>query len=382
MTGTIVAIVFGAGAAIGCGYLLAAVWIVRTWPTKPAPAPVPLPAVTVLKPLHGADPGLQDRLRRFCRQDYGAPVQVVFGVQSASDPAVAVVERLQAEEKDADLDLVIDRRIHGANRKVSNLINMMRRAKHDVLVLSDADMVVGPDYLAIVAAELARQGVGAVTFLYTGIARAGPGLRGVWSELASQAISAHFLPSVLVGLRSGLASPCFGSTIALGRETLQAVGGFRAIADRLADDYALGDAVRAEGFDIAVPATAIGHVFSEASFGELFRHELRWARTVRMLDPAGAAGSVVTHPFPLALIGVLAGSWICLGLALVALGARLALCRAVEARFAAERSRAWLLPAREILSFGTLVASFFGRGVDWNNLRYSVSADGRLTLQD
>ena len=382
MTGTIVAIVFGAGAAIGCGYLLAAVWIVRTWPKQSAPAQIPVPAVTVLKPLHGADPGLADRLRRFCRQDYGAPVQVVFGVQSAADPAVAVVERLQAEEQAAELELVIDRRIHGANRKVSNLINMMRRAKHDVLVLSDADMVVGPDYLAVVAAELARHGVGAVTFLYTGIPRAGSGLRGVWSELASQAISAHFLPSVLVGLRSGLASPCFGSTIALRRETLQAVGGFTAIADRLADDYAIGDAVRAEGLDVAVPATAIGHVFAEASFGALFRHELRWARTVRMLDPAGAAGSVVTHPFPLALAGALGGSWICLGLALLALAARLALCRAVEARFGAERSWAWLLPAREILSFGTLVASFFGRGVNWNNLRYSVSADGRLTLQD
>ncbi|MEX6506230.1 bacteriohopanetetrol glucosamine biosynthesis glycosyltransferase HpnI [Jiella sp. M17.18] len=376
MIADLVQIVFGGLAGVGCLYLAVATGLARRWPTARAVAPEPLPPVTLLKPLHGTDPGLADRLRGFCRQTYAAPVQIVFGVQDAADPAIAVVERLRAEADAVDIALVVDRRLHGANRKVSNLANMMRHARHHVLVLSDADMVVGPDYLATAVAELSRPGVGAVTFLYTGIAAA-----GVWSRLGSLAISAHFLPSVLVGLATGLARPCFGSTIVLTRETLEAIGGFPAVADRLADDYAIGDLVRARGLTVAVPPAAIGHVFSEGSFAELMRHELRWARTVRLLDPAGAAGSIVTHPFPLALIGAAAGSWTCLALAALALVLRLMLCRTVERRFAGERTNGWLLPIREILSPAILVASFFGRGVTWNNLAYSVAADGRLTLQ-
>ena len=331
----------------------------------------------MLKPLHGADPDLESRLRGFCRQTYAAPMQIVFGLQDPADPAIAVVERLRTEEEDVDIALVVDRRMHGANRKVSNLVNMVRHARHDVLVLSDADMVVGPDYLATAVSELSREGVGAVTFLYTGLAA-----DGVWSRLASLAIAAHFLPSVLVGLKSGRAHPCFGSTIALRRGTLAAMGGFAAIADHLADDYAIGERVRAQGLAVAVAPVAIGHVFCERSLSDLLHHELRWARTVRMLDPAGTAGAIVTHPFPLALIGAASGSWACLALAAVALAGRYVLCRSVERRFAAEANSGWLLPLREILSFAIWIAGFFGRGVTWNDLAYSVAADGRLTLQE
>ena len=192
---------------------------------------------------------------------------------------------------------------HGANLKVTNLINMARHARHDCLVLSDSDIGVGPRYLAEVTAALIGSEVGAATCLYHGVAAA-----GFWSRLSALAINAHFLPNVLAGLRTGLAEPCFGSTIALTRSRLAEIGGFEAFADRLADDYAIGDAVRARGLQIATPDMLIAHSCSESSFFELWRHELRWARTIRSVDPWGYAGSVVTHPLAWSLLAMAAGS--------------------------------------------------------------------------
>ena len=200
------------------------------------------PAVTILKPLHGDEPGLLDNLDSFCRQDYPGPIQVVFGVQDPDDGAIAVVGHLRKAQTTRDLDLVIETKVHGLNRKVSNLVNMAPCIRHDVVVLADSDMRVDPDYLSRVVAALEAPGVGAVTCLYYGVPVAGP-----WSSLAALAINAHFLPGVVVGLSVGLARPCFGSTLALRRQTLGEIGGFIAFVDCLADDYAMGEALRARG---------------------------------------------------------------------------------------------------------------------------------------
>ena len=218
---------------------------------QPAPPrAVAAPAVTVLKPLHGDEPGLLDNLGSFCSQDYPGPIQVVFGVQDPDDGAVAVVEHLRKTQTARDLDLVIETKVHGLNRKVSNLVNMAPRIRHDVVVLADSDMRVDPDYLSRVTAALDEPGVGAVTCLYYGVPVA-----GMWSSLSALAINAHFLPGVVFGLALGLARPCFGSTLALRRQTLGEIGGFIAFVDCLADDYAMGAALRARGlydFDTAL----------------------------------------------------------------------------------------------------------------------------------
>jgi len=184
---------------------------------------------------------------------------------------------------------------------------------------------------------------------------------------------------VVTGLGCGLAQPCFGSTIALGRDTFEAIGGAEAFADQLADDHAMGAAVRAQGLGIAVPSFTIGHRCSEASLGALWAHELRWARTIKSIDPAGHAGSVVTHAFPLALVAAaLGGGLPVLALAGLAVVGRVALCLRLERAYGLPRHPYWLIPVRDLLSFAVFVTSYLGHGVNWRGHLYRLVPDGTL----
>jgi ceramide glucosyltransferase len=364
-------------AVAGCGFLIAATILVARAALGPArPRTLAPPSVTVLKPLHGDEPGLLGNLGSFCSQDYPGPIQVVFGVQDPGDGAVAVVEHLQKTQAARDLDLVIDAKVHGLNRKVSNLVNMAPRIQNDVVVLADSDMRVGSDYLTRVIAALDEPGVGAVTCLYYGVPVAGS-----WSSLSALAINAHFLPGVVFGLALGLARPCFGSTLALRRETLGEIGGFIAFVDCLADDYAMGAALRARGHTISIPPFAIAHICTEASARDFWRHELRWARTIKSIDPLGYAGSILAHPLPWALIAALLGTGStaflpAIAIALASIGCRMALLRQVERAYALPPQAYWLVPARDLLSFILFVVSFFGRDVSWKGHRYRMVAGG------
>lgn len=335
------------------------------------PAP---PSVTILKPLHGAEPGLPDNLRSFLDQDHPGPVRLVCGVQSPADPAVAVVEALRAAHPDRRIALVVDGRLHGTNRKVSNLVNMSAGIDGDVVVLADSDIRVGRDYLRRLVAALDDPAVGAATCLYHGVPAA-----GTWSRLSGLGIDTHFLPGVVMGLALGLARPCMGSTVALRRGTLERVGGFRSLADALADDYELGAAVRRLGLRVVVPPFTVGHVCPERSAAELWRQELRWQRTIRLIDPPGHLGSVLGHPlaFALAALALVPGP-VAAAVAFTAIAARVALCLAVERAFGLNPHRYWLIPARDLLSFAVFVASFLGRGVAWRGHRYDVARSGAL----
>ena len=257
-----------------------------------------LPDVTIVKPLHGAESGLRDTLERFCQQDYPGRIQIVFGVHDAADPAIAIVHALQRAYPAIEIDLVIDSRLHGNNRKASNLINIAGQAKHEVLILSDSDIIVDRTYVQTVVAALSEPGVGLVSCLYVGKDDG-----NLWSRLAAMAINYQFIPSAILGKALGLAQPCFGSTIAVRTEVLSSIGGFAAFADHLADDYEIGRAVRRLGMRIAMPPMLVSHICDEAKAGELLGRELRWGRTVRQIDPIGYAGSLITYPLPLVLIG-------------------------------------------------------------------------------
>jgi ceramide glucosyltransferase len=362
-------------ASIGVAYTLAAGLLAARFVSRRARAANTFPPVSIVKPLHGAHPGLAGALERFCDQDYPGDVQILFGVQDAKDPAIAVVERLKAQRPDVDIQLVVDPRLYGTNRKASNLINIAARARHGLLILSDADILVEPDYLRRVVAAMSAPGVGAVSCLYVG----GAG-RGLWARLAAMAIDYHFLPGAVVGKALGLAQPCFGSTIAISTAVLAEIGGFAAFADHLADDYEIGRAVRARGYRIAIPPMIVSHYCGEESGAELLGHELRWGRTVRQIDPAGYAGSLITYPTPLAILAALftgLPAW-SLALLAVALAARLLLKVLVDAATGGRAGPWWLIPVRDVLSFGVFLASFVVNTIGWQGRRFRVGPDGVL----
>ena len=238
--------------------------------------------MTVLKPLCGAEPGLDRSLRSFCEQEYAGGVQIVFGVQHPADPALAVLEGLKRDYPRLDLTVVVDPTRHGASAKVSNLINMMRAARHDWLVLADSDVRVPPGYLAAVAAPLADPAVGIVTCPYHGVPR--PGL---WSLLGTLFVNDWFIPSVRVAALFGSRAFAFGATIAMRRDALDAIGGFGAIADQLADDYRLGELTRRRGQRTVLSHVIVDTSVDERTFRHLVQHGLRWLRTIRVVRPGG-----------------------------------------------------------------------------------------------
>lgn len=366
-----------AGSAVGCLYLLYACNAVAKFAQLSNPRAVKQPPVSVMKPLSGEDPALAENLRSFLRQDY--PVfQLVCGVADAADPAAVVVRQLIGEFPDADIALVIDATQRGTNLKVANLRNMLPAAKHELLVLADSDMRVGAGYLAAVTAPLvADREVGLVTCLYRAISAG-----GLWSDLASLHINHGFLPQAVVGESLGQGAGCFGATMAFERATLAATGGFEGLADMLADDHALGGRVRRLGKRVELSPYVVDDIVAEDSFLGLFRHELRWARTIRLVAAAGFAGSVVTYPVPLALLAL------CLAAAPQAAAVMLVLALLVRGISARRIDRAlrlkaaplWLLPVRDLLSFGVFLASFLGRSVAWRDRRFRIGPEGQLII--
>ena len=198
--------------------------------------------------------------------------------------------------------------------------------------------------------------------------------------MSALAIDAHFLPNVLVGLRSGLATPCFGSTIAMRRGDLDAIGGFAAFADVLADDYAIGASLRARNLTIAITRFLVGHSCAESSLAEVWRHDLRWARTIRAVDPKGYVGSAVTHPLPFALLAAATGAPAAgLALAVLAIACRIMLLHGIVRSYGLAAPPYWLVPLRDLLSFAVFAWGFCARELTWRGRRYRVRADGVLT---
>lgn len=359
----------------GCGFLLAAIMVVRWRSIEEAPQSSDAPDVSVLKPLCGDERGLERRLASFENQRYRGAIQLVLGLHDRQDAAAPVAQRIVGDQPSRTAAMVIDGHCHGSNRKISNLLHCYAHADHDVIVMSDSDIEVGDDYVRRVVDALAPPGIGAVTCLYEG---QGDTLGGHFS---AQAINAHFLPNVLVGLAFGAAKPCFGSTIALRRDTLERIGGLEAVANKLADDYAIGEAVRGLGLKVAVPPFAVRHACTESTLAAFAVHQLRVHRTIRRIDPLGYLGTVATNPFPLALFGCVAASQVCGWLALAALACRFVLLRSVARRFAMAPQRFWLIPFCDTALFLIFLTSFCGSKVRWRGHHFGTRPDGTLVLR-
>jgi ceramide glucosyltransferase len=366
----------GIGAALGIVYTVLAGALVGRFFARTTSEPTSYPAVTIVKPLHGHEWTLLSNLSSFCQQDYPGPLQFLFGVHDSEDAALRTVEQLRVLHPEAHITVVADARLYGPNRKMSNILNMLPEAQHDVLVFADSDVSVGPSYLRNVVGELQKPGVGLVTCVYRG--QPDPGF---WPRLSAKATNYQFLPGVVTGLALGMARPCFGQTIAMRRETLERIGGFAQFVHHLAEDHAIGEAVRMIGEKVVIPPFTVSHACVETSATKLIAHELRWSRTIRIIDPIGHLGSALTHPLAfaslaVALSGGAAWAW---PLAAAALLARLAL--KVQSDHALQQARRdlWLLPFWDIVSFWIFVASFFSTRVIWRGFSFKVDGDGLLS---
>jgi ceramide glucosyltransferase len=365
-----------AGAVVGVGYTVLAGALIGRFFARAVSEPSTFPPVTIVKPLHGNEWALLANLSSFCRQDYPGPVQFLFGVHDSADPALQTVDDLRRHFPEADITVVADTRLYGPNRKISNILNMLPQARHDVLVFADSDVSVGPNYLRNVIGELQKPGVGLVTCAYRG--QPDPGF---WPRLSAKATNYQFLPGVVTGLALGLARPCFGQTIVMRRDTLEKIGGFTPFVRHLAEDHAIGEAVRLLGEKVVIPPFTISHACVESSAAQLIAHELRWSRTIRRIDPLGHLGSALVHPFAFALLAVIfsAGGWWAWSLALAAMCARLALKLLSDRALKQAHRDLWLLPFWDIVSFAIFVASFWSSRVIWRGVSFKVDGDGLLS---
>jgi ceramide glucosyltransferase len=353
---------------LGVLQAVAGLLAVRAFALRPVRRCISLPAVTILKPVCGAEPMLEEALASFCSQDYAAPVQIVIGAHDPADPALGAAHRVKQRFPQADITILADPARRGTNGKIANLMNMLPLAAHDTLVIADSDLHVDPTYLHNVIAELQVPGTGLVTTLPGGEPA------GAWlpSRLGAAHLAQVFLPSALIAQAIGR-QDCLGGTMALSRATLERVGGLPALADQLADDNILGQKVRDLGLAVRLANTLPAVTVQETSLRALWLHELRWARTIASVAPISLAGCVVQYPlfWALAAVAVSAGAPWALATLVLAWAVRALLVRGIEHYLGLRRPRPvphtplWLLPLRDLLSVAEIAASFCGDTVVW-----------------
>ncbi len=265
---------------------------------QPPPPESSLPPVSILKPLKGVDPEIWESFCSHCEQDYPQfHIQLIFGVSDPADPAIEVVRKLQAKYPNLSIELIVCDRVLGANIKVSNLVQMLPAARHELLLINDSDIRVPSDYLREGDRAARDTSVGLVTCLYRGAAAPTLG-----SRLEALGISTDFVPGVLSarflekGLHFGL-----GSTLAFRRRDLEAIGGFEPLLDYLADDYELGRRIAATGKRVELSAATVTTFLPAYTLRQFFQHQLRWSRTIRDARRWGYAGLLFTFGLPWAL---------------------------------------------------------------------------------
>ncbi|MFB3814085.1 MAG: bacteriohopanetetrol glucosamine biosynthesis glycosyltransferase HpnI [Terriglobales bacterium] len=338
------------------------------------------PPITLLKPLCGMEPRLEENLESFFRQDYPR-FQLVFGARQKNDPALEVVQTLSRRHPHVPVEIVLSGEPDRPNAKVCSLEKMMGAARFDYLVISDSDVHVTPDYVRRVIEPLLDPRVGLVTCLYRGVPTG-----GLWSRLEALGMSVEMTSGVIVadmfeGMRFAL-----GPTMALRRDVLDAIGGFSVLADYCADDYVIGEKVFESGRQVVLSPHVIEHVVLNRSFRDSVLHQVRWMKSTRFSRPKGHVGSGLTFAMPFGLLGGLTGlavGQVGIGLALLAWAFLNRCLMAVIAGgcvVADARSvlHCWLYPMRDLMGFGFWVASFLGTTIVWRKERYQLQPGGRM----
>jgi len=329
------------------------------------------PPVSLLKPVRGLDFGSYENFASFCRLDYPA-YEIVFAVNDEEDPAVPVIQRIIADFPQRGIRLLLGAEQLGTNRKVNKLARLTREAQHDVLVLTDGDVRVGPNYLREVVAPLANRMTGAVTSFYRAIAE-----RNLWAEIEAVGSSSDFFAGVLMagwteGIRFAL-----GASIATTKEWLSKMGGFEAIADTLADDYELGYRIAKAGGAVILSHEPVWTMYPAQSFRGFWNHQVRWARTIRLCRPLSYIGLLFTQGLPWVLLAALVApaAWIAGAYLFAYLILRFAMAWTVGiwgVRDEGLRRKLWLVPLRDAIHFIVWLASFGSNHLQWDGTEYVI----------
>jgi len=360
--------------AVVAGFLARRFLLAR--PSRPAAA---LPPITIIKPLKGEDVDLEANLESFCRQDYPC-FQVLFCLSSPDDPALAVVTRLKKAMPEVDIEVVVSKSRIGYNPKVNNMANAYPFAKYDLLMMSDADIRVEPGFLRRMAAPFEDSSIGLVTSFYQA-----SGARGLWGCMEALSINAHFLPQAACTAGFGMRF-AMGAAMMVRRQAFEASGAFENLADHLADDFWLGVSVREAGWRLEMAEGCVDSIPGIASGLGHFNHLVRWARTIRLCQPAGFYASLIQHGFSLLTLRMLVQGPDVLG------GGMLLALWAVKAASAASLGAGlggrqpprslWLLPLSEWFSFVAWIGACASNTVLWRGELFVVRSEGRLTLAE
>jgi ceramide glucosyltransferase len=330
-----------------------------------------LPPISILKPVRGLDREAYENYASFCEQDY-PQYEILFAVSDADDPAIPLIEQVVRNYPERSVRLLIGAPQLGSNSKVNKLCRLVREARYDLLVISDSDVRVEPDYLRQVAAPFRDPQVGAVTALFRA---------KVNDDLASRidcvGSAVEFCAGAVVARRLEGMKFTLGATMATTCQRLAEIGGFEALVDHHADDFELGHRIAARGYRVELLRKPVWMVFPAEALGAFLRHELRWSIGLRNIRPMAHLGLVFTHGLPWALAG--AASVHSRFFAALFLAAYLVLRFAMAwivgvwgLRDLVVRRNLWLVPLRDALAFLVWLASFASNRIQWRGLEFTV----------
>ncbi|BAY60217.1 putative glycosyl transferase, group 2 family protein [Calothrix brevissima NIES-22] len=339
-----------------------------------------LPPVTILKPICGIDRDAEENLASFCQQDYPA-YQIIFAVRDRQDPAIAIIAKLIQQFPNVDIQLVVSDRIIGANLKVSNLANAVTAAKYEILLIADSDIRVGKDYLQHIVQPLQDEKVGVVTCLYRSLAQ------GWVTSFEALGISTSFHPGVLVSNQLEEIKFAFGSTIVIRKPALEAIGGFNAIADYLADDFQLGYLPAQAGYRVFLSNYIVDHILDESTIVDVIQRQIRWLRCIWVSRPWGYLGLLFTYGTVASLLLLLVTKGAIIGWTSLVITWILRLIMAWVIGVSVfndpvTKQYFWLIPVRDFMHFTIWCYGFFGKAITWRGQQLQLIPGGKLVLRE
>ncbi|MBF0558451.1 MAG: glycosyltransferase [Nitrospirae bacterium] len=346
-------------------------------PEKKEAKEIPCEPISVLKPLSGGDPELFENIQSFCMQDY-PEYEVLMGVTDPSDLSLATAQAVGAGPEYSTRIIVSEKSL-GANRKVSNLGGLAGAARYELIAVSDSDMRVDSSYLKHISGEyFSGDNIGLVTSLYMI-----PNPLSVGAALESLTMALDLIPSVLVARRLEGVTFGLGASMLFSKASLDAIGGFEAIADFLADDYQVGHRLWEKGYKIILSRYVLEDMAGAMSIAAHLKHQMRWARTYRACRPKGYMGYGITYTFPISCLLFLQQGPTILSLSAICFAAGLRLCLALAVCNKVVRKKNWLkwlilLPLKDMLGFGIWIWSFLGSTVYWRGSLYQILKGGKI----